>query len=68
MSTARAECGARAHNGFIYAVGGKNGTGVYLNTVEVYNPLENFWEVLASRMLTARGSLGVAILDSNLTT
>jgi N-acetylneuraminic acid mutarotase len=49
-------------NGLVYAIGGSNGVGSPLNTVEVYNPASNSWSTAAS-MPTARFGLAAATVN-----
>jgi len=62
MPTFRVVFAAVALNGRIYAIGGSQGFGSSLNTVEVYDPSSNSWSTAAG-MLTAR--YGLAAADAN---
>jgi N-acetylneuraminic acid mutarotase len=57
LAAAAAPCARRVAGTCLYAIGGYNG--VYLNTVEEYNPSTNTWTTLAN-MPTARSSLAAA--------
>lgn len=50
-----------AINGFIYAIGGNDGSSS-LNAVEQYDPKINKWVVVSS-MNTRRSSVGAAVLE-----
>ena len=52
-------------DGKLYAVGGYDGLGESLSSVERYDPTSNTWEAVAP-MTTARGSHAVAVLDGKL--
>jgi hypothetical protein len=58
MPTARTGLGVGVINGILYAVGGNNSSGTFVNTVEAYNPTTNTWTTEAS-MPTSRSSLSV---------
>ena len=62
MPTALEEAAAVAFNGDLLVLGGYDGAGHYLNTVEAYNPSTNTW---AQRppMPTARCCLGAAAVN-----
>lgn len=53
MHNRRRNAGVAAVNGFIYVVGGDDGT-TNLNTVEFYNPQTDTWEWLESTMEVER--------------
>uniref|UniRef100_A0A672UAY8 Kelch-like protein 20 n=1 Tax=Strigops habroptila TaxID=2489341 RepID=A0A672UAY8_STRHB len=59
MSTRRLGVAVAVLGGFLYAVGGSDGTSP-LNTVERYNPQENRWHTIAP-MGTRRKHLGCAV-------
>src|SRR2546421_249104 len=65
MPTGRYLLGVAAVNGTLYAVGGFNGAGDYVATVEVYDPVTNTWTTQAP-MPTARWALGVAAVNGTL--
>jgi len=60
MPTARSYLATVTVNGKVYAIGGIDNNGNYLNRVEVYNPATNNWSQ-AAPMPTARGSLAAAV-------
>jgi N-acetylneuraminic acid mutarotase len=49
--------------GKLYAVGGRDASGNYTNTVFVYDPVVNTWSNGSAAMPTARAGLGVAAID-----
>jgi len=57
MSTARYYLAAAVLGGHLYALGGSDG--IYLNTVERYDPDLNTWTAVAA-MSTARNGLAAA--------
>ncbi len=62
MPTARDAVGTSVVNGIIYAVGGINGGGTYLGTVEAYDPASDTWTTKAS-MPTARFALSTIAVN-----
>lgn len=48
-------------DGFLYAVGGNDGSSS-LNSVERYDPKTNKWTIVSS-MVTRRSSVGSSVLD-----
>ncbi|MGD6806445.1 MAG: Kelch repeat-containing protein [Candidatus Bathyarchaeia archaeon] len=65
MPTARAGFGLAVVNGKIYAIGGVNGNGEPLNTVEEYNPVTNSWTKKMD-MPTARSGFAVAVVGNRI--
>ena len=57
--------GVVANNGFLYVVGGDDGSS-NLGSVEVYNPKLDTWTLLPCAMMTGRSYAGVAIIDKPL--
>jgi kelch-like protein 20 len=64
MSTRRLGVAVAVLNGFLYAVGGSDGTSP-LNTVERYDPSANHWKAMPS-MGTRRKHLGVSAFQDKL--
>ena len=64
MSTKRANLGAVALDGKLYAVGGFDGE-THLDSVERYDPSTNAWEAVAA-MSTKRCGVGAVALDGKL--
>lgn len=60
MKTPRRNLACVAHNGYIYAVGGKNDHN-HIKECERYDPRKNIWESIPS-MNECRSSLGLAVL------
>ena len=52
-------------DGKLYVVGGKDGTGTKLSSVECFDPSTGQWSALAA-MSTARAYHGVAVVDGKL--
>jgi N-acetylneuraminic acid mutarotase len=65
MSVERANFGLAVVNGKIYAIGGINGNGSPLNTVEEYNPATNSWTTKMN-MPTARSGFAVAVYNNKI--
>jgi N-acetylneuraminic acid mutarotase len=65
MPTAREFLAAGVINGKLYAVGGDELTGPFLNTVEAYDPATNTWTTEAS-MPTARSGFGASAVNGKL--
>jgi len=65
MPTARGNLAVGVVNGILYAVGGNDGHGGYLNTVEAYDPATNTWTTRAP-MHVARSDLGVGVINGML--
>jgi len=63
MPTARYGLVAAFANGLIYAIGGANGAGTALATVEAYNPTTNTWNANLPAMPTARYGAAVAVAN-----
>lgn len=64
MNSARSGAAVDAANGYIYALGGYNGT-TQLSSVERYDPKTNEW-TLVSCMLDHRSALSVASFEKKL--
>ncbi len=62
MPTARTRLASAVINGILYVVGGQDGGGNPLNTLEAYNPGTDSWAELAA-MPTARYLLGAASVN-----
>lgn len=62
MSFRRRNAGVVAHNGFLYVVGGDDGTS-NLSSVEVYCPESDVWRILPSAMGIGRSYAGVCMID-----
>jgi N-acetylneuraminic acid mutarotase len=60
--TPRANAGAAVANGLIYLVGGNDGTGAMVSSVDVYDPSTDTWTKKAS-MPTPRTMLAVAAIN-----
>jgi N-acetylneuraminic acid mutarotase len=65
MPTSRGGATAQVIDGLIYVVGGLDGTGASLATVDVYDPGADTWDV-AAPMSTRRDNPGSAVLDGAL--
>ena len=65
MTTARSGPTAQSVNGLIYVVGGMDGSGASLSSVDVYDPATDSWSVAPS-MSTRRDNPGSAVLGGNL--
>ena len=64
MDISRTQLGVAALGGKLYAVGGYDGS-TYLNSAEVYDPIDNSWNSIAP-MNISRIGLGVAALGGKL--
>ena len=65
MPTARGGATAQVLNGDIYVIGGLDGNGASVNTVEIYDPDTNTWSP-GSSMQTRRDNPGSAVIDNKL--
>lgn len=61
MNSRRCRAGVAVMDGFIYAIGGFNGS-LRIRTVDCYDPLHNQWRTVAS-MEARRSTLGAAVLN-----
>ena len=61
MNSRRCRAGVAVMDGFIYAVGGFNGS-LRIRTVDCYDPQRNQWRTVAS-MEARRSTLGAAVLN-----
>src|SRR3954466_8825103 len=63
MSTARGSTAGAVISGKLYALGGGDTAGHLISSVEVYDPLNNFWT--ADTSLTAsRASIGMGVINN----
>ncbi len=65
MPTARDTAGIAVLDGKIYVIGGFNSQSRYLNSVEVYDPVEDKWEIKSS-MNVPRRALGICQLNNRI--
>jgi N-acetylneuraminic acid mutarotase len=65
MITARGGATAQVLNGDIYVIGGMDGSGASVNTVEIYDPETNTWSVGPS-LQTRRDNPGSAVINNKL--
>jgi hypothetical protein len=61
MQTKRSNCAAAVHDGKLYVVGGKDGSGAALTSVEVYDFVTEGWCTMCNEMTTARTDLTVVV-------
>jgi kelch-like protein 2/3 len=54
--------GVVSHAGLLYVVGGDDGSS-NLGSVEVYDPKNDTWTLLANTMMMGRSYAGVAVID-----
>lgn len=62
MTFRRRNAGVVAHDGFLYVVGGDDGSS-NLNNVEVYCPKTDTWRILPASMSIGRSYAGVCMID-----
>jgi len=65
IPTARAGAGSAVVNNIIYVMGGSDGSGNNVGTVEAYNPATDTWST-KTPMPTPRGELGVAAVNGKI--
>ena len=63
MPTARRALAVTTANGLMYAIGGANGAGTVLRTVQVYNPATNAWTTKPSLPAARQGGNGAVTIN-----
>ena len=63
MPTARRALTVASANGLVYAIGGANGSGTVLRTVQAYNPSSNKWTTKASLPAARQGGNGAVAIN-----
>jgi len=62
MNYARRNAGVITINGFLFVIGGDDGTS-NLASVEMYNPKTDVWAVIPSNMTIGRSYTGVCVIE-----